>query len=163
MVRPLCVGTGLLFEIIEEKWLKTKWCYWVCAWISLQRVGSEKKYYSWPLCPNYFNDIKLTAVSRKAKYGCYTKITDNKCIKATVCFRWDWSGLPCLVQLLSWLHVSTTIIFGPLKDDSIWIDILTSIVLVTETSKMALTLYLDYVIVLFLFHFKCFLHVPTCV
>ena len=26
--------------------------------------------------------------------------------EATVSFRWDWSGLPCLVQFLTWLHVS---------------------------------------------------------
>ena len=28
-------------------------------------------------------------------------------LKATVSFRWEWSGLPCLVQLLTWLHAGT--------------------------------------------------------
>ena len=35
--------------------------------------------------------------------------------KATVSFRWDWLGLPCLVQLLTWLHVSDYHNFGTLK------------------------------------------------
>ena len=43
-------------------------------------------------------------------------------LKARVSFRWDWSGLPCLVQLLIWL--------GPTRvgrgDDSLWIYILSS-------------------------------------
>ena len=37
--------------------------------------------------------------------------------KATVCFRLDWLGLPCLVQLLTWLLVCrNTVIFGTLKE-----------------------------------------------
>ena len=27
-------------------------------------------------------------------------------LKATVSFRQDWLGLPCLVQFLTWLHMS---------------------------------------------------------
>ena len=32
-------------------------------------------------------------------------------IKATVSYRWDWSGLPCLVDFLTWLQVSECRIF----------------------------------------------------
>ena len=47
------------------------------------------------------------------------------CVKATVSFRWDWSGLPCLVQL-SLVTCWSTVMFGTLKDDSLWINILAS-------------------------------------
>ena len=37
------------------------------------------------------------------KLGCWPL---NSPLKATVSFRWNWSGLPCLVQLLTWLYTS---------------------------------------------------------
>ena len=39
---------------------------------------------------------------REASQICYGVIF----FKATVSFRKDWLGLPCLAQLVSWLHVS---------------------------------------------------------
>ena len=35
----------------------------------------------------------------------FTFFYTHKSLKATVSFRQDWLGLPCLVQLLTWLHV----------------------------------------------------------
>ena len=42
--------------------------------------------------------------------------------KATVLSLYTFRGLPCLVQLLTWLHVSITVIFGTLKDGSLEIN-----------------------------------------
>ena len=42
-------------------------------------------------------------------------------IKATVCFRSNWLCLPpCLMQLLTWLHCRTPMIFETMKDYSLW-------------------------------------------
>ena len=63
-------------------------------------------------------------------------------VKATVSFRWDWSGLPCLVQLLTWLHVSDCCNFWNTEDDRLWINILVSnnCFRYRNVSKMASTL-----------------------
>ena len=47
-------------------------------------------------------------------------LEEIRTIKATVSFHLDWSGLPCLVQLLTWLHVFYYRNFW--KDDSLSIN-----------------------------------------
>ena len=53
--------------------------------------------------------------------------THYSALKVTVCFLLDWSGLPCLVQLLNLItRGGTTVVFGTLEDGSLQINNLTS-------------------------------------
>ena len=48
----------------------------------------------------------LVLVDKDEHQRNHYKVTHLTGLKATVSFRSDWSGLPCLVQLLTWLPVS---------------------------------------------------------
>ena len=46
----------------------------------------------------------------------FSRMSNINMIKVTVCSFLDWSSLLCLVQLLTWFHGKTTVIFGAPKD-----------------------------------------------
>ena len=84
-----------------------------------------KSYFFWTLILLNHLQSKITGSDKEGEVILFYLlvkiefICDNDDREAMASFRWDWSGLPCLVQPLTLLHVSEYRNFWNRKDGSL--------------------------------------------